>query len=283
MLISVSIRLGPRHACDEQLRKASRIMRCSHNRALTRNTRARPVPDAHPPIYQYKPIKYMRSIGYTLTNRLRSIDRTSIRGRQARMTDGQIARPSLARFRLPCGSTAVRPVRGHGSAVASLRPDVFVLVRRLRTRRPTANRTRAFRWRARRASGTSESAAGSDVRLRSAGSLRGGRRRTWQPFAAVERGRQAGGILRFLQTSLTSCSAERGRRAVAAIAYEGSLTIAQPLQPRPASMSCGASGRTRCRLMAPKLLLPMCSSCVPLFVLVPCRVAQVSVAQGSCG
>src|ERR1700722_3082261 len=27
--------------------------------------------------------------------------------------------------------------------------------------------------------------------------------------------------------------------------------------------------------MAPKLLLPMCSSCVPLFVLGPCRVAQV--------
>ena len=123
-------------------------------------------------------IKYVRSIGYTLINRLRSIDRTSIRGRQARMTDEQIARPSLARFRLPCGSTAVRLVRGHASAVASLRPDVFVLVRRLRTRRPTANRTRAFRWTARRASGTSESAAGSDVRLRSAGSLRGGRRRT---------------------------------------------------------------------------------------------------------
>ena len=184
------------------------------------------------------------------------------------MTDGQIARPSLARFRLPCGSTAVRPVRGHASAVASLRPDVFVLVRRLRTRRPTANRTRAFRWTARRASGTSKSAAGSDVRLRSAGSLRGGRRRTWQRFAAVERGRQAGGILRFLQTSLTSCSAERGRRAVAAIAYEGSLTIAQPLQPRPALMGRGVSGRTECRprtpkpllakLLLPKLLLPMC-------------------------
>ena len=171
------------------------------------------------------------------------------------MTDEQIARPSLARFRLPCGSTAVRPVRGHASAVASLRPDVFVLVRRLRTRRPTANRTRAFRWRARRASGTSESAAGSDVRLRSAGSLRGGRRRTWQPFAAVERGRQAGGILRFLQTSLTSCSAERGRRAVAAIAYEGSLTIAQPLQPRPALMGRGVSGRTECQPRTPKPLL----------------------------
>ena len=223
----------------------------------------------------------MRSIGYTLTNRLRSIDRTSIRGRQARMTDGQIARPSLARFRLPCGLTAVRPVRGHGSAVASLRPDVFVLVRRLRTRRPTANRTRAFRWTARRASGTSESAAGSDVRLRSAGSLRGGRRRTWQPFAAVERGRQAGGILRFLQTSLTSCSAERGRRAVAAIAYEGSLTIAQPLQPRPALMGRGGSGRTERRprtpkpllakLLLPELLLPMCFPACAFY-----RVAQVS-------
>jgi hypothetical protein len=230
---------------------------------------------------KYKPIKYKRSIGYTLTNRLRSIDRTSIRGRQARMTDGQIARPSLARFRLPCGLTAVRPVRGHGSAVASLRPDVFVLVRRLRTRRPTANRTRAFRWTARRASGTSESAAGSDVRLRSAGSLRGGRRRTWQPFAAVERGRQAGGILRFLQTSLTFCSAERGRRAVAAIAYEGSLTIAQPLQPRPALMGRGGSGRTERRprtpkpllakLLLPELLLPMCFPACAFY-----RVAQVS-------
>jgi hypothetical protein len=235
---------------------------------------------------KYKPNKYKRSIGYTLINRLRSIDRTSIRGRQARMMDEQIARPSLARFRLPCGSTAVRLVRGHASAVASLRPDVFVLVRRLRTRRPTANRTRAFRWRARRANGTSESAAGSDVRLRSAGGLRGGRRRTWQPFAAVERGRQAGGILRFLQTSLTSCSAERGRRAVAAIAYEGSLTIAQPLQPRPALMGRGVSGRTECRprtpkpllaklllpkLLPPKLLLPMCFPACAFY-----RVAQVS-------
>jgi len=65
---------------------------------------------------------------------------------------------------------------------------------------------------------------------------------------------------------------------VAAIAYEGSLTIAQPLQPRPALMGRGVSGRTECqprtpkpllaklllpkllppKLLPPKLLLPMC-------------------------
>lgn len=97
---------------------------------------------------------------------------------------------------------------------------------------------------------------------------------------------KGGGILRFLQTSLTSCSAERGRRAVAAIAYEGSLTIAQPLQPRPALMGRGVSGRTECRprtpkpllaklllpkLLPPKLLLPMCFPACAFF-----RVAQVS-------
>jgi hypothetical protein len=141
------------------------------------------------------PVNHVCSIGYILINRLRSIDRASIRGRRVRMADEQIARPPLALFKLPCGSTAVRPVRGHAPAVASVRPDVFVPVRRLRTRRPIANRTRACRWTARRASGTLGLAAGSGARLRSAGNLRGGRRRAWQRFAAAERGRQAGGIL----------------------------------------------------------------------------------------
>ena len=186
------------------------------------------------------------------------------------MTDGQIARPSLARFRLPCGSTAIRPARAWtrvcrrlapagrfcpGSSIADT-PTDSQPHSSFPVEGTTCQRHVKIGRRVRRAPAISRR------------SLRGGRRRTWQPFAAVERGRQAGGILRFLQTSLTSCSAERGRRAAAAIAYEGSLTIAQPLQPRPALMGRGVSCRTECRprtpkplpakLLPPKLLLPMC-------------------------
>jgi hypothetical protein len=184
-------------------------------------------------------------------------------GRRKRMTDEQIAHPSCSRrFKQPCGWRTVGPPRGRASVVV-VRPRVFAPVRRLRRRRPIANCTRACRWTARHASGTSGSAVGSGARLRSAGSLRGGRRRAWRPFATVERGRQAGGIPRFLRTSLTSCSANRGRRALAAIAYAGSLTIAQPLQPRSALICRRASDRTGRRpptpkLLLPKLLLPIC-------------------------
>jgi hypothetical protein len=51
--------------------------------------------------------------------------------------------------------------------------------------------------------------------------------------------------------------AERGRSALAAIAYEGSSAIAQPLQPPPALVGRGVSGRTG-RPRTPKLLLPSC-------------------------
>ena len=160
------------------------------------------------------------------------------------MADEQIARPSLALFKLPCGSTAVRPVRGHASAVASLRPDVFVPVRRLRTRRPIANRTRAFRWTARRASGTLDwppgpaCACDQPAICAAVGVVLGSRSRLLNAAA-----KQAE-FCDFCKHRSPPVPLSAVGRALAAIAYEGSFTIAQPLQPRPALIGRGVSGRT---------------------------------------